>query len=178
MWLGDSAGWELLHHVIELPFGSPAFLHDAEAGCRWGRNPIYATLHESSYADGFPTRWSAARVLPAEVDEQRYFTAEHVFPWMWEDYGRLRPHRPAAELLAEHRWPKLYDADRLRSNEVAVAATIYVNDVYVERDFAMETAGLIKGLRPWITDEYEHNGLRADGERVLDRLLALVRGHA
>ena len=92
MWLGDSTGWELLHHVIELPFGSPAFLYDTEAGSRWGRNPIYATLHESSYADGFPTRWSAARVLPAEVEEHGYFTAEHVFPWMWEDYGRLRPH--------------------------------------------------------------------------------------
>ena len=178
MWLGDSAGFELLHHVIELPFGSSAFLYDAEAGVRWGRNPIYATLHESSYADGFPTRWSAARVLPAEVEEQKYFTAEHVFPWMWEDYGRLRPHRPAAEILAEHPWPRLYDADRLRRNEVPVAATIYVNDVYVERDYAMETAALIKGLRPWITDEYEHNGIRADGARVLDRLLALVKGRA
>jgi pimeloyl-ACP methyl ester carboxylesterase len=178
MWLGDSAGFELLHHVIELPFGSPAFLYDVEAGVRWGRNPIYATLHESSYADGFPTRWSAARVLPAEVEEHGYFTAEHVFPWMWEDYSRLRPHRPAAEILAEHPWPRLYDADRLRHNEVPVAASIYVNDVYVERDYAMETAALIKGLRPWITDEYEHNGIRADGERVLDRLLALVKGRA
>jgi pimeloyl-ACP methyl ester carboxylesterase len=178
MWLGDSAGFELLHHVIELPFGSSAFLYDVEAGVRWGRNPIYATLHESSYADGFPTRWSAARVLPAEVEEQGYFTAEHVFPWMWEDYSRLRPHRPAAEILAEHPWPRLYDADRLRRNEVPVAASIYVNDVYVERDYAMETAALIKGLRPWITDEYEHNGIRADGERVLDRLLVLVKGRA
>jgi pimeloyl-ACP methyl ester carboxylesterase len=179
MWLGDSAGWELLHHVVELPFGSSAFLYDADAGSlRWSRNPIYATLHESSYADGFPTRWSAARVLPAEVEERGYFTAEHVFPWMWEDYGRLRPHGPTAEILAAHSWPRLYDADRLRQNDVPVAATIYVNDVYVERDYAMETARLIRGLRPWVTDEYEHNGLRADGERVLGRLLALVKGRA
>ena len=178
MWLGDSAGWELLHHVIELPFGSPAFLYDAEAGVRWGRNPIYATLHESSYADGFPTRWSSARTLPAEVEERGYFTAEQVFPWMWEEYGRLRPHRGAAELLAEHPWPRLYDADRLRENEVPVAATIYVDDVYVDREFAMETARRIRGLRPWITNEYEHNGLRADGELVLGRLIALARGRA
>src|SRR5678815_696739 len=34
LWLGDSAGFELLHHVIELPFGSAAFLHDVEAGVR------------------------------------------------------------------------------------------------------------------------------------------------
>ena len=115
---------------------------------------------------------------PAEVDEQGYFTAEHVFPWMWEDYGRLRPHRPAAELLAEHRVAEALRRRPSPSQRGPVAATIYVNDVYVERDFAMETAGLIRDLRPWITDEYEHNGLRADGERVLDRLLALVKGRA
>jgi pimeloyl-ACP methyl ester carboxylesterase len=178
MWLGDSAGFELLHHVIELPFGSVAFLHDAEAGVRFGRNPIYATLHESSYADGVATRWSADRLIPDEVAEEGLFTAEHVFPWMWEDYAGLRPQRAAAEILADHPWPALYDADRLRHNDVPVAATIYVNDLYVERDFAEETAATIRGLRTWETDEFEHNGLRADGERVLARLIDLVRGRA
>src|SRR3954465_5819060 len=57
--LGDSAGFEQVHHVVELPFGSRAFLYDAEEAVRFGRNPVYATLHESSYADGVPTRWSA-----------------------------------------------------------------------------------------------------------------------
>jgi pimeloyl-ACP methyl ester carboxylesterase len=176
LWLGDSAGWELLHHVLELPFGSLAFLHDAQDGVRFQRNPIYATLHESSYADGVPTRWSADRLLPAEIAERGYFTGEHVFRWMWEDYAALRSHREAAELLAEHPWPRLYDADQLRKNDVPVAATIYVNDLYVERRYAEETAATIRGLRPWITNEYEHNGLRADGERVLGRLIDLVRG--
>jgi pimeloyl-ACP methyl ester carboxylesterase len=178
LWLGDSAGFELLHHVIELPFGSLAFLHDAAAGVRFDRNPIYATLHESSYADGVPTRWSADRLLPDEVTREGYFTAEHIFPWMWEDYAGLRGHREAAELLADHPWPRLYDADRLRQNDVPVAATIYVNDLYVERDFAEETARTIRGMRTWQTDEFEHNGLRADGERVLGRLIDLVRGRA
>ena len=178
LWLGDSAGFELLHHVLELPFGSPAFLHDAEAGVRFDRNPIYATLHESSYADGVATRWSAARLLPDEIESEAYLTAEHVFPWMWDDYGGLRPQREVAHVLAEHQWPRLYDADQLRRNEVPTAATIYVNDLYVERAFADETAALIKGIRVWTTDEFEHNGLRADGERVLGRLIDLVRGRA
>ena len=91
--LGDSAGFELIHHILELPFGSNAFLHDAEQGVHFSRNPLYATLHESSYADGFATRWSAARLLPDEVEAEGYLTAEHVFPWMWEDYGTLRPHQ-------------------------------------------------------------------------------------
>ncbi|MDQ3937255.1 MAG: alpha/beta hydrolase, partial [Chloroflexota bacterium] len=79
LWLGDSAGFELLHHVLELPFGSNAFVHDTENALRFGRNPIYATLHESSYADGVRTRWSAARLLPTELEQEAYFTAEHVF---------------------------------------------------------------------------------------------------
>ena len=178
LWLGDSAGFELLHHVIELPFGSQAFLHDAAAGVKFDRNPIYATLHESSYADGVATRWSADRLLPDEVTREGWFTAEHIFPWMWEDYAGLREHRAAAELLADHAWPRLYDADRLRQNDVPVAATIYANDLYVERDFAEETAATIRGIRTWQTDEFEHDGLRADGERVLGRLIDLVRGRA
>jgi hypothetical protein len=178
-WLGDSAGWELLHHLLELPFGSSAFLVDAEKGAfGFARNPIYATLHESSYADGVATKWSAHRLLPDELVEQRFFTAEHVFPWMFEDYGALAPHREAAEMLAQHEWPRLYDADVLSRNDVPVAATIYVNDLYVERRFAEETAEQIRGLRPWITNEYEHNGLRAHGERVLGRLIDLVKGRA
>jgi pimeloyl-ACP methyl ester carboxylesterase len=176
--LGDSAGFEALHHIVELPFGSAAWLHDIEAGVRFARNPIYATLHESCYADGVPTRWSAARLLPDEVEQKGYLTAEHVFPWMFEDYGALRPHREVANILAERHWPKLYDADRLSRNEVPVSATIYVDDLYVERAFAEETAATIRGLRPWITNEYQHNGLRADGERVLGRLIDLVRGRA
>jgi pimeloyl-ACP methyl ester carboxylesterase len=178
MWLGDSAGFENLHNVLELPFGSLAFLHDVEGALRFARNPIYATLHESSYADGVATRWSAHRLRPDDLDELGYFTAEHIFPWMWEDYGSLRPQRAVAELLAEHRWPRLYDAEVLRHNEVPVAATIYANDLYVERAFAEQTAAAIRGLRPWITNELEHNGLRADGERVLGHLIDLVRGRA
>jgi pimeloyl-ACP methyl ester carboxylesterase len=178
MWLGDSAGFELLHHVLELPFGSRAFLHDTFTALRYERNPLYATLHESSYADGVATRWSAQRLLPDEVEREGLFTAEHVFPWMWEEYGALRGHREAAHILAEHPWPRLYDADALRQTDVPVAATIYVDDLYVERDFAVETAATIRGIRTWQTDEFQHNGLRADGERVLGRLIDMVRGEA
>ncbi|HET7828507.1 MAG TPA: alpha/beta fold hydrolase [Candidatus Limnocylindrales bacterium] len=178
MWLGDSAGFELIHHVLELPAGSPAFLHDVDLPVRWERNPIYATLHESSYADGVATRWSAARLLPPEHEAFDGFTAEHVFPWMWNEYSGLHGHREVASILAEHPWPRLYDADRLARNEVPVAATIYTNDIYVVRDFAVETAALVRGMRTWETNEFEHNGLRADGERVLGRLLDLVQGRA
>ena len=70
------------------------------------------------------------------------------------------------------------DRSTYMSSTYTVAATIYVDDVYVERAFAEETAKGVRGLRPWITNEYAHNGLRADGERVVGRLLDMVRGLA
>ncbi|MGN6870001.1 MAG: alpha/beta fold hydrolase [Solirubrobacteraceae bacterium] len=177
--LGMSDGAEHLHYLLELPPDSPAFLHDVENAEAFARNPLYAILHEASWADGGTTRWSAERMLPAEyADASELFTGEHVFPWMFEDYGGLTPLREAAELLAEREWPRLYDPDVLASNEVPVAAAIYVDDMYVERAFSEETAARIRGARTWITNEYEHNGLRADGERILGRLIDLARGPA
>jgi len=176
--LGSSVGFEQIHQIVELPFGSRAFLFDVDAAVRFGRNPIYATLHEACYADGGSTRWSAERMMPDEFAAERLFTGEHIFRWMWDEEESLRPQREAAHALAEHAWSRLYDPDRLAHNEVPVAATIYVNDAYVERRFAEETAAAIRGLRPWITNEFEHDGLRADGERVLGRLIDLARGRA
>jgi pimeloyl-ACP methyl ester carboxylesterase len=175
MWLGDSVGFERLHHLLELPFGCAAFLWDAQQASVWERNPLYATLHESSYADGGVTHWSAHRLAPVEAVSGELLGGEHVFPWMWEDYAGLRGHREAAELLAQHPWPRLYDIDRLAHNDVPVAATVYVDDVYVERSFAEHAVSAVRGLRAWITNEYAHNGLRADGERIVGRLLDMVR---
>jgi pimeloyl-ACP methyl ester carboxylesterase len=176
--LGMSDGAEQLHHLLELPPDSPAFLHDVEAATAFARNPVYAILHESSYADGGATRWSAERLLPPDYEAPELLTGEHVYPWMFEDYGALAPLREAAELLARHEWPRLYDEDVLGANEVPAAAAIYAEDMYVERAFSEETAARIRGLRPWVTNEYEHNGLRADGARILGRLIDLARGRA
>lgn len=172
--LGMSDGPESVHYVLELPFGSPAFLHDAADPMGLARNPIYAALHEACWADGGVTNWSASRLLPDALE----FTAEHIFPWMFEEYGALAPMREAAEQLARHEWPRLYDPDVLRSNEVPIACAIYTEDLYVERAFSEETAAMVPNLHAWVTSEYDHNGLRADGERILSRLIDLVRGRA
>ena len=79
-------------------------------------------------------------------------------------------------MLARREWPRLYDPDVLARNEVPLAAAIYAEDMYVERVFSEETASRIRGAKTWITNEYQHNGLRVDGERILGRLIDLARG--
>jgi pimeloyl-ACP methyl ester carboxylesterase len=82
----------------------------------------------------------------------------------------------AVEMGAEEfNWPRLYDPDTLAAGEIPAAAIIYANDPYVDRTLSEQTAARIPRLQTWITDELEHNGLRADGSRVLDHLLGLVR---
>jgi pimeloyl-ACP methyl ester carboxylesterase len=176
--LGMSDGAERLHHLLELPPDSPAFRHDADAALPHARNPLYAVLQEACWADGGSTRWAAQRLLPDGGEEPDALVGEHMYPWMFEELGGLAPLREAAELLAEHEWPRLYDEQQLEANDVPAAAAIYADDLYVERAFSEETAARIRGMRAWVTNEYEHNGLRAAGERVLGRLIDLARGRA
>ncbi len=176
--LGMSDGAERLHYLLERDPRSPAFVHDLAAMAPFqGRNPLYAAVHEACYADGEATRWSAHRVMPDEFrSDVTLFTGEHVFPWTFDDDSQLAPLRAAADLLAERRWPALYDAAALAGCDVPCAAAIYADDPYVHRAYSEETAKLMPTMRPWITNEYEHNGIHVDGERVLDRLIGLARG--
>jgi pimeloyl-ACP methyl ester carboxylesterase len=176
--LGMSDGAARLHYVVELPFDSPGFLHDVDAILGFPRNPIYAILHEACWADGGATNWSAHRTLPDDFRDGTLLTGEHVFPWMFEEYSALAPLGEAAELLARREWPRLYDPDVLAVNEVPAAAAIYAEDMYVERVFSEETAARVGNLSAWLTSEYDHNGLRVDGERILGRLIDLARGRA
>ena len=177
--LGMSDGAENLHYLLELPFDSPAFLRDVDDPLHFARDPIYSLLQEACWADGVATDWAAARVLPDAYErEPELFFGEHMLPSMFDEYAALAPLRDAAALLAQHQWPRLYDFDVLASNEVPVAAAIYAEDLYVPMDYSRASADRIRGLKPWITNEYQHNGLRADGAAVLGRLIDLARGRA
>jgi pimeloyl-ACP methyl ester carboxylesterase len=176
--LGMDGGAEAVHYLLELDPPSPGFAHDLAAMAPFGaRNPLYAVLHESSYADGGATRWSSERVRPDDFGgDSLLLTGEHLFRAHFEDAAELRPYLPVADILAEHPWPRLYDADVLRSVDVPCAAVIYADDPYLERTFSEETADLLPGMRRWLTDEHLHNGLRSAGAEVLDHLIGLARG--
>ena len=93
---------------------------------------------------------------------------------MFDEIAALAPLREAADLLAEREWPRALRPEAVsRPTTVPVAAAIYAEDPYVERRFSEETAAAHPRAAPVVTSEYDHNGLRADGERVLGRLLDL-----
>jgi hypothetical protein len=60
---------------------------------------------------------------------------------------------------------------------VPTAAAVYYGDMYVDREHSMQTARAIRGLRPWVTSEYEHDGLRVSNGAVRGRLHAQAPGH-
>ena len=96
---------------------------------------------------------------------------------MMDEYPQLKPLKAVAEILAKKAdWPILYDVERLKKNRVPVAAAVYYDDMYVHREFSEATARIVPNIKLWVTNEHEHNGLRADGEGVVDRLLKMVRG--
>ena len=94
-----------------------------------------------------------------------------VFPWVFEQFGALRPLREAADLVAAKAdWPRLYDEAQLARNEVPVSALVYHDDMFVPTDLSLETADRIRGARAWVTNEFEHDGLRSKGGEIFERL--------
>ncbi len=194
--LGQSTGSHALHYLLEDPFAgdelSDAFRYEVQARLSFAAAPLYALLHEACYAQGCATRWSAQRIRAefGEFDPRPalaggpgttplLFTGEMIYPWMADADPVLRPLRAAADLLAERDdWPPLYDPSRLAVNEVPVAAAVYYDDMYVDRELSIRTAAAIRGLRPWVTSEYQHDGLRVSGGAVLGRLIDMCRGNA
>jgi pimeloyl-ACP methyl ester carboxylesterase len=184
---GMSYGFEKVHHLLELAFTtggevSTLFLRELDHFLPFDPAPIYALLHEACYAQEEATRWSAQRILAEypefgrDGDGPMLFTGEMVYPWQFDEYRELQPLKEAAELLAEfEEWPRLYDVEQLRANDVPVVAAVYENDMYVERGFQLETAEVM-GAKAWVTSRYEHDGLRSWGEEVVGRLFALRRG--
>ena len=192
MSFGMADGFERLHYLLEAAFVrgpgglvlSDRFLYGVEeATATMATNPLYAVLHEACYCQGAASRWAAERLrgdhpeLDPDGGGPLFFTGEMIYPWMFEQYGALRPLREPAELLAAFDdWPALYDPKRLAANEVPCAAAVYHDDMYVDADLSLETARAVRGLRTWVTNEHQHDGLRRDGEQVLDHLIALARG--
>ena len=187
--LGGNTRVDTLHHLLEdafvdTPGGerlSDAFLEQVRGIVSRAANPLYALMHESIYGQGGATDWAAQRVLQDFPEfspdaAEPLLTGEMVYPWYFEQDAALRPLRNVAGLLAgKPDWKPLYDPERLASNSVPVAAAVYSEDIYVDRDLSLETASAVRGLQVWETSDFHHDGITDDGEGIFSRLLGMVR---
>ncbi|RKR30394.1 prolyl aminopeptidase 2 [Arthrobacter oryzae] len=187
--LGGNTRVDALHHLLEdafvaTPDGdrlSDAFLEQVRGLVSRAANPLYALMHESIYGQSGATDWAAWRVL-ADFPEfspdaaEPLLTGEMVYPWYFEQDPALRPLRDVARLLAEKDdWAPLYDPEQLAQNRVPVAAAVYTDDIYVDRDLSLETAASVRGLQVWESGEFHHDGIADDGEAIFGRLLGMAR---
>lgn len=183
--LGFSDGASKLNYLFEDAFVknelSYYFLKNIFLEQSFDTNPLFTILHEACYAQNFSTNWSAYKVKNEfqqfnEDNDDFYFTGEMLFPWMLDEYNNLKPYKNIASGLAEKNdWPILYDKQNLNKNKVSVAAAIYTNDMYVDREYSITTASEIKDIKIWETDKLEHNGLRSNGKYVLKKLFKLLK---
>ncbi|MDQ0825915.1 pimeloyl-ACP methyl ester carboxylesterase [Arthrobacter sp. B2I5] len=187
--LGGNTRVDGLHYLLEDAFIdtaagprlSDAFLEQLQSVVSRRSNPLYALMHESIYGQGEATNWSAWRMLGENPwfrpdADPLLLTGEMVYPWYFEQDPALRPLRDVAELLAAKQdWAPLYDPGALAANTVPVAAAVYSDDIYVDRDLSLRTAAAVRGLQVWETADFHHDGIADDGERIFARLLGMVR---
>jgi len=156
--LGFSDGMATLNYLFENAFInkelSYTFLKNFMSHQTFDTNPIFTILHEACYAQNFSTNWSAMRVLDEfsefnpDEGNQLLFTGEMLYPWMLDIYKNLKPFKGAANILAnKDDWPILYNKNILKLNKVPVFAAVYENDMYVDRNYSLKTAGNIGNIK-------------------------------
>jgi hypothetical protein len=93
---------------------------------------------------------------------------------MFEDFSELRQVANVAELVAKNAdWPDLYDEKQLAENKVPVYAAVYMDDMYVDFDYSMDTAKKINGCKPYVTNMMYHDALRSRLDVVTKNLFSL-----
>lgn len=187
---GMQPGYDRVHWIFDEAFVDEAetvlsdtFLAAVEAETSFVSNPLFIALQEAIYGPG-PSAWAAERERArhpefAESARPLSFTGETVFPWMFEEISALRGFRAAVEHLAAHEQPiETYDHERLARNEVPVEAAVYFDDMYVDAQLSLDTAARVAGVNAWVTNEFEHDGLRVGNvaPRLFDALAVRLGG--
>ena len=180
------------------------FLKSVDSQQPFDDNPIYYWLHESIYADGpsnSPTNWSAHRAyedkvmamsefdyrLTSQEDDSipTLFFGEMVFPWMAEDYEECSGvgcTSLANALATKDDWTPLYDGEHMRQildGQSRAAAAVYYDDLYVDFNCAMKVAsrgGPLEKCKVYVTNDYQHSGLRDDGATIFSKLHGMATG--
>lgn len=182
---GMSDGYERIHWLIEEAWHggelADGFRYEVMIATGFVDTPLFP-LQEYTYGKpGEASEWAAERALArypeyAADASPLLFTGEMMYPWMFREIRALMPFAGAADILAAaDDWNALYDLDRLATNGVPLAAAIYAEDMYVPAELQQETLASIGNARGWLTNEFDHDGLRSD-QRVLSRLMDMAAG--
>ncbi len=185
---GMQHGFEEVHWMIDEAVATSddrltdTFLSQVQAATDFADGPLWAALQEPLYGDP----QSGATAWAADAEQARHpafapgarplqLTGEAMFRWMFDDIRLLRPFAAAVDVLAERTdWSPLFDPARLASNDVPVAAAVYFDDLYVDVGLSLETAARVGNLQTWVTNEWQHDGIRASGDAVVRHLLRLI----
>lgn len=122
------------------------------------------------------------------------FFGEMVFPWMAHgDFAEVSGRGMCAlseALAAKEDWAPLFDASNMRAalggigdgglpRSKAASATYY-DDMYVDFDCVMKLVrrgGPLEKVKVWISNEYQHSGLRDDGASIVSKLVGMAKGN-
>jgi hypothetical protein len=119
------------------------------------------------------------------------FFGEMVFPWMAEgDFAEVSGNgmRSLSQSLAKKQdWLPLFDAANMRKAllsggalaKTKSAAAVYFEDMYVDFDCSMKLVqrnAPLEGVKVWVTNDYQHSGLRDDGATIVNKLLGMAKG--
>ncbi|KAL7535338.1 hypothetical protein ACHAXR_006431 [Thalassiosira sp. AJA248-18] len=131
------------------------------------------------------------RVTSKSDEAPTLFFGEMVFPWMAHgDFAKLSGNgmRVLSEAVsAKNDWSPLFDASNMRSALGSVGKTLkskaasatYYDDMYVDFNCAMKLVkrgAPLEGVKVWVTNEYQHSGLRDDGANIVCRLVGMAKG--
>jgi len=196
--LGTAGGFERLHYMLENAICeengkrrvSDEFMNAFDKFHPFDSNPLYALMHESIYmnGDGNSSNWAAERaikerasewdpVAPEHGNDGVLFTGEMVLPFFYDELSYLQPMKRIAQSLQDRTdWPKLYDLDKLRTCKTKTACALYLDDMFVDFDLAMDVVNNYMGpnVRVYATNEYMHSGIREDGKRIIDKMIAML----
>jgi len=176
--LGMGPGIDQVHWLMDEAFAgsdkaqlSDVFLEQVMNITSYHEGPLFAVIHESIYGQpNQSTSWSAQQVREqySEFDADHsplMLTGEMMYPWMFEQITSLSPFASAANALADYQdYTPLYDLAKLAQNKVPVVAAVYYNDMYVPQEFSMATAKCVGNTQVWLTNRYEHDGVRQSSE--------------
>jgi hypothetical protein len=187
--LGFHGGLDAVHDlVLRAAYDIENFGHltrgslsSIDRALSFDENLLYSILHEPIYCSGEAPNWSAQRILdtefpqfspdrsdPSDKDTPIFLTGEMIYPWMFTDYSELRKVSEVAELIAQDSdWPDLFDEAQLAKNEVPVFAAVYTEDMYVDYELSMQTAGKIRGCKTFTTNVMFHDAIRSRMDEVV-----------